>query len=119
MRTILRNAVLAAGAILVCAGGTAQAATSTVVEANVPFPFVVNGENFPAGRYLIQRDDMSVALIRGESDNHAVAYVLTRPDEGRDPAGSRPALSFDRHENQYRLAKVWASGGDGFDVIGR
>jgi hypothetical protein len=55
MRTIMRNAVLAAGAILVCAGGTAQASTSTVMEANVPFPFAVNQslrEPIPAGEHL-------------------------------------------------------------------
>jgi hypothetical protein len=121
MRTIMRNAVLAAGAILVCAGGTAQASTSTVMEANVPFPFVVNGESFPAGKYMIEREgtSSSVVLIRGEHNNHAATFVLTMPDEGRDPGGSQPALTFSRHENQYRLASIWESGSEGFDVTRR
>jgi hypothetical protein len=116
----MRNAGLAAGVMLVCAG-TARAGMTTMLEANVPFPFVVNGENFPAGKYVIQRDDTSpaVVLIRGEKDNHAAAFVLTMHDDGRDPAGSRSVLSFNRYENQYRLASIWESGSDGLDVISR
>ena len=50
MRFNMRNAVLAAGAILLCVAGTAGASMSTVVKANVPFTFVVNGRTFPAGK---------------------------------------------------------------------
>ena len=118
MRKMMRNAVLIAGAILVCAGGTARASTWNVVEANVPFSFVVNGQTMPAGKYMVQRDDMasSVLLIRGEGNNHASAFVSTTPDGGHAPAGSQPALTFKRHENQYRLASVWESGSQGWDV---
>lgn len=121
MRTIMRNAVLVAGAILLCAGGTARASTSNVLEANVPFPFVVNGQKLPAGKYMVQRDDMSssVLLIRGEGNNHTAAFVSITPDSGHDPAGSQPALTFKRHENQYRLASVWESGSQGWDVAGQ
>ena len=119
MRSIMRNAVLTAGAILLCAAGTARA--STVLEANVPFPFVVNGQDSPAGKYTVQRDDMSssVLLVRGEKNNHTAAFVATTQDGGHDPAGTQPALTFRRHENQYRLASVWESGSEGWDVAGR
>ena len=121
MRKMMRNAVLIAGAILVCAGGTARASTSNVLEANVPFPLVVNGETLPAGKYMVQWDDMSssVLLIRGEGNNHASVFVSTMPDGGHDPAGSRPILTFTRHENQYRLSSVWESGRQGWDISGR
>ena len=96
---------------------------SNVLKANVPFPFVVNGQNFPAGKYMIQRDDTSsssVLLIRGEGiHNHTSIFLSTTPDGGHDPAGSRPALTFKRHENQYRLASVWESGSRGWDVASR
>lgn len=120
MRSIMRNGVLAAGAMLVCAAGTARASTTAILEANVPFPFIVNGENFPAGKYVIQRDDMSpaVVLIHGEKNNHA-AFMLAIHDDGRDPAGSRPVLTFNRYENQYRLASIWESEREGLDVIAR
>jgi hypothetical protein len=50
MGTILRNTVLTAGALLLCAGGTAGA--DTLFEAKVPFPFVVNGRTLPAGKAI-------------------------------------------------------------------
>ena len=121
MRTIVRNAMLVAGALLLCASGTARASTSPVLHASVPFPFVVNGQTFAAGKYKIERDDSSpsILLIRGEGTNHTARFISTNPDGGRDPAGSRPALTFTRHEHQYRLASVWESQGRGWDVAGR
>ena len=122
MRTIVRNAVLVAGAVLLCAGGTARASTVTMLKVNVPFPFVVRGENFPAGTYTVERDDLSsslVLLIRGEGNNHAATFVSTMRDGGYDPAGSAPALTFKRYENQERLTKVWESERQGWDLSSR
>jgi hypothetical protein len=92
-----------------------------VLKATVPFPFVVRGQTFPAGKYRVQRDDMttSVLLIRGEGSNHAAAFVPATPDGGHDPAGSQPALTFKRYESQYRLASVWESQSQGYDVSAR
>lgn len=117
MRSLLRKSMLLAVALLVFGGATANAA---VLEVKVPFPFVVNGRNFPAGQYSVQRTDMlsSVLLIRSEKGHHAM-FVLTTPDGGQDPAGSVPALSFRRYEDQYRLSSVWESGTEGWSVIGR
>ena len=128
MRTILRNAVLTAGAMLLCAGGTAVA--DTLFEAKVPFPFVVNGRTLPAGKYRVQRDEMrsSVFLIRDEQHHHPAAFVAvvtdsgTRPAEAgshvKAPAGSHPALTFTRDENEYRLSGIWSSD-EGWDVARR
>jgi len=121
MRSILRIAALAAGPIVLCAAGAARADTSIMLEAKVPFAFVVNGQSFPAGTYAVQRDDTSssVLLIRGEHGTHASAFVTTSPDGGHDPAGARPILTFTRHENQYRLSSIWQSASEGWDVPGR
>jgi hypothetical protein len=105
--------------VLICGTGTALASTSIVLKANVPFGFEVNGHSMPAGTYLIQRDDNSpsVLVIRGANQgNHSVALVTTQPDNGRDPAGAHAAVTFTRYENDYRLASVWQSQGDGFDI---
>ncbi len=45
--------------MLLSAADTARASTSTVLKANVPFAFEVNGQTLPAGHYLIQREDDS------------------------------------------------------------
>ena len=121
MRAIMRNAVLVAGAMLLGSVASAPASPTTVLEANVPFQFVVNGHYMPAGRYRVERDDMSssVLVIRGERGNTAVTIVPTMPDGGHDPAGSEPALTFKRHEQQYRLTGVWDSASEGWDIISR
>ena len=69
MRSVLKEATLLAAVLLVFAGGTASAA---VVVVKVPFPFVVQGRQFPAGEYRLQRDatDSSVVLIQGEKEKH-------------------------------------------------
>ena len=74
MRTIFRNAVLAAGAILFCAVGTAQASESIVLKANVPFQFVVRGQVFPAGKYAnpVVADEDRI-YITGQSHQYALA----------------------------------------------
>jgi len=121
MRSIIRSAMLTAGAILLCATGTARASTTTVLKVNVPFSFVVNGQTFPAGTYTVQRDDMSSSfvMIRGAWGTHALAIVSTTPDGGHDPSGSQPVLTFKRGEHEYRLSSIWQSADDGLDVVTR
>jgi hypothetical protein len=121
MRSIMRKSVMLAGAFLLFAGATANAAASNLMEVKVPFSFVVNGQSFPAGQYMVERDDMGspVLLIRGEKRNHAAAFVSTLPAVGQDPAGTVPALTFTRYENQYRLSGIWESGSEGWSVIAR
>jgi hypothetical protein len=116
-----RTAAVSA-AVLLCAAGTARASGDTMFKANVPFAFEVNGHTLPAGTYLIQHDDMSspsVLTLRHVGKDHAIATVTTIPDNGQDPAGSKPALAFKRHEGEYQLSTVWQSSGDGFDISNR
>ena len=81
----------------------------------VPFPFLVDGKASRPGSYTIEREGMSasVLLIRGDKGITASTFVATLPAGGRDPAGDRPALTFKRHENQYRLSAVWESATEG------
>jgi hypothetical protein len=111
----MKKSALLAAAILVFAGGTASAA---VVDVKVPFPFVVKGKQFPAGEYSLRRDpmDSSVMFIHGEKGISAGMFVLTTPAAGQDPAGDKPAVTFTRYENQYRLSGIWESQGQGREV---
>ena len=108
MNSTMRNAMLAAGAVVLGAT-TAGATPSTIFEGNVPVPFIINGTTFPAGKYTVQRESSSVLLIRGEKKNHAAAFVATLPDDGRDPAGADPALVLKEVEGKYQLTGVWES----------
>jgi hypothetical protein len=116
MRSVLKRAPLLAMALLVLAGVPASAA---VVKVNVPFPFVVKGQQFPAGQYRLQHDDgdASVLFIRGEKPNSPGTFVMTTPAPGKDPAGDQPALTFKRHENEYRLTDIWESGNQGREIV--
>lgn len=109
MRTIKTSAVLAAAFVGLLAG-SASAEDTVVVK--VPFPFVVHGEQFAAGRYEIRGDGDGVLAIRS-MDKGAAIFTLSSPANGSDPAGDRPALVFTREENQYELSQVWDTRSDG------
>jgi hypothetical protein len=119
MNARMRQAIVTAGVMLLGAGATARADTSTVMEAKVPVPFVVNGQTFPAGTYMVERESSSVLLIRGEKKNHNAAYISATPEAGRDPGGYKPTLVLKQHDGQYRLTSVWESASEGWDVTGR
>jgi hypothetical protein len=109
MRMIKRTSILGAVFVGLFAG---PAHAEGRLEANVPFSFVIRGEEFPAGHYEIRSDEPDVILVRG-TDNRTAAYALTIPADDRDPIGSQPALVFTRYENTYRLSEIWMSGGEG------
>ena len=121
MQSIRKTSVILVGAFLLGAAATANAATFDVLAVKIPFRFVVRGQSFPAGQYMIQRDDTSssVLLIHGKRSNQTTMFVSARPTGGKDPAGSAPALVFTRGEKQYQLSSVWESGDQGWRVSGR
>ncbi|HVQ16252.1 MAG TPA: hypothetical protein VMS40_21770 [Vicinamibacterales bacterium] len=109
---MLKTAML--GAAFLLAAGTARAAS---LEVNVPFPFIVNHETFPAGRYQLEQDVLagpSVMIIRG-MHTPQVAIVATHEAAGHGP--SKPALQFEHRENQYRLENIWESPTEGQSII--
>ena len=112
---ILRKTALA-GAFAMIAG--VASARAEVVEAKVPFDFVVRGQTLPAGDYVIERDinQPSVLVIRGKEGSHPRVLVFTEPAGTHDPAGERPVLRFTQHDSQYWLADVWRSRDDGWEI---
>ena len=115
MRTVMIRATVVAAALVLLASGSAQAAVQLFA---VPFPFIVGGKSLPAGAYRLQQNG-PVLQILGEHGNRASLFVMTMPAAGRDPAGNEPALTFERHEQQYRLADVWSSATRGQEVATR
>lgn len=111
MGTIKKASVFAA-AFLGMFVGSARA--QGIITVKVPFPFVVNKTAFPAGEYSVRADDSDGAIILIEGvGNNSEALALAMPADGRDPAGSRPALVFTRYENEYRLSQIWESSTEG------
>ena len=112
----LKKSAVFSIAFIVCSAAAARAAT---VEVKVAFLFVVQGQTLPAGQYLVETEGSNAVLIRGEKGNHADTFVLTIPAAGHDPAGRKSALTFTRHETQYRLTAIWESGTNGQAIVGR
>ena len=114
MRVISKSSVLAIALLAIFAG---RARAQDVISVNVPFPFVVGHEAFPAGHYDIEAADPSgsVLLIRG-TDNKSAGFVITTRADGGDPAGETPALIFTNYEKTLKLAVVWESGDEGRNV---
>ena len=120
MRSMMRTSLMLAGAFLLFAGATANAAEGYAFEVKVPFPFIVTGQTFPAGQYMVeQQANGSSLLIRGEKGNHAAAFLNTTPASRREPAGTKPGMTFTRDEKEYRLSSVWESGSEGWSILGR
>lgn len=111
MRKMLMKGLLGALALVALTAGTASA--GDVLEAKIPFPFVVNGKSFPAGQYTIERAGMGsepVFLIRSERGDSHSAFVAARPTDRHTTVPSdMPALQFKKHDNQYQLSAVWAA----------
>ena len=114
MRSVmLTTAILGAAVLLV--SGTARA--EDILDVNVPFPFTVNHESFPAGRYQLSQDTLSgpaVMILRNRNTTQA-AVIATHQADGRGP--SQPALEFQRRENQYQLSSIWESPREGQIII--
>jgi hypothetical protein len=123
MRAAIRKSLSVAVVVLgfgLCAG-SAQAGQEEVI-VKVPFPFVVQGRSLPAGKYVVSRvsEDRSALVIRGEDANRrSIAIFLTMPADGHDPAGDKPALTFSRFENGYRLSTIWESASEGQRTVSR
>ena len=97
-------------------GLSAVSARAEEIIVNVPFPFVVEQQTMPAGKYVVETigQDPSTMVIRGANGvAKSSAIVLTTPAAGTDPAGEKPALTFTRDENHYRLSTIWESHSDG------
>jgi hypothetical protein len=97
----------------------APARAEEIVTVRIPFPFVVDHKEFPAGRYDIRTaDDSGEAIWIEGMNNRSATVALTIPAEGRDPAGAQPALVFIRSEDEYQLSQIWASGNTGRELTG-
>jgi len=114
MRVVTKSSVLAAVFL-----GTfvASARAEEILSVKIPFPFVVDQKEYPAGQYEIRTSDDSAEVIWIEgTTNRSAAVTLTVPTEGRDPAGAEPALVFTRSENTYRLSQIWDSRSTGHEL---
>lgn len=98
------------GALLALAG-SAHAQAIAVVEAKIPFDFVVENHKLPAGEYRIEpvfKGRLDRLMIR-RRDGGAVTTVLTMPSQAKE-LQTETRLIFRRYGNEYFLSQIWTSG---------
>lgn len=100
-------ALIGLGLLLATASAYAQ---TGVVKANVPFNFIVNKAELPAGQYTIQSVGSSASAMSIQSlDNQIVKLVL--PHACESPKTQETSkLVFHRYGSQYFLAQIWTAG---------
>jgi hypothetical protein len=103
-------ALIGLGLLLATASAYAQ---TGVVKANVPFNFIVNKTELPAGEYKIQPIGAagSVAMAIQSPDGKVVKAFL--PNSCSSPqTQEKTKLIFHRYGTQYFLAEIWRAGDD-------
>jgi hypothetical protein len=107
-------AIALAGAVALALGGSIAWAQG-LVSVNVPFTFVVSGEEMAAGRYEIQFEGDSRLAIRNTGNGHKVyALVMERL---ADLGAKEPKVVFDKTEDgKHYLSEIHVPGKDGFLV---
>jgi hypothetical protein len=96
--------VLAAAAI--AAGSASAAQVEDRVDAKVPFAFVVNGEQLPAGTYEVMEmsEGPNVLIIRS-ADGRKTVSMMTITSSSSNEDGD-PKLLFEVIDNQHVLVGV-------------
>ena len=114
MSVIKKSSVLAA---IFLGTFVASARAEEIITVDIPFAFVVDRHEFPAGHYNLRTSDDSADVIWIEGmTGRSAAVVLTVRADGRDPAGTQPALVFTRSENTYQLSQIWESPSHGREL---
>jgi hypothetical protein len=100
-------ALIGLGLLLATASAYAQ---TGVVKANVPFNFIVNNTDLPAGAYTLQNlGTVGAAMMIRSSDSKVVNGFLPNMCESNTvPEVSK--LVFHRYGAQYFLTQIWTAG---------
>jgi len=101
MQTLMKVIILATALI-----GSSVAFANSTVAVNVPFDFVVNARNYPAGKYVVTLDpNQNVLALNSYSDPKISARYLALPADFRS---DEPALSlkFDDIDGLHRLHTI-------------
>ena len=108
----MRNRISIVASLLIVAAASAYGQSpQTVVNVNVPFKFMVDQREMPAGEYKFRmdQDGLSSLSLRDSASTHRLRVItrLARTDS-KQPAGAR--LVFDTVGEQKFLCEVWPDG---------
>jgi len=117
---ILKNFTMLAlvvGVALATTLVSANAQSTSIVRANIPFDFIVGDKTLPAGKYTVNSaaSDGQALNIR-TSEGKSLALVLTH--DAAERSQKRIArMVFHRYGQQYFLAEVWSGASHGRQLM--
>jgi len=105
-------------AALALTGASARVASAAdLIDAKVPFAFVVNGVRLPAGSYVVrQMDDGSGVLAIISANGRRFVCTSTIPAEADRPT-SDAELVFQKFEGQLFLSRIVPASGTEREVV--
>jgi hypothetical protein len=88
----------------------ATMASAQTLHFTVPFPFVAESKNLPAGNYIIELKRTTGAMILRSEDRSgkSIMMLANNSDWARNP--NKTYAIFQRYGAQYFLAEVWRQG---------
>jgi hypothetical protein len=110
-----RGMLIIAGAAGLIFVSSAAALADDVVEAHVPFAFVVNGVQMPAGNYRVVQDATTPVISVKNADGQHTVFVLTN-ELSSEAAGPNPELVFDRVNGTNFLSRIVGIENEGREV---
>jgi len=103
-----------AALLLIAAVGavTAPAQSSTKLEANIPFDFIIGNKTLPAGMYEVSSPVPNQPSVRmlSSAETREAAVALTVTTEPKTNRGANK-LVFHRYGDRYFLAEIWGEDG--------
>ena len=109
------SAVMAVAGLLVFASA---ASAGDTVKAKVPFAFVVNNIELPAGDYVLSRDAEQPDLIEiSTAAGRRVALTLTRASDTDRDGSEQPKLEFERIGKQIYLTEITLGPGSARELV--
>lgn len=103
MKNSTMNLILAAAALF----GASAAQASTVLQAEVPFAFSMNGRDFRPGTYEVRSDSSPSQLVLCNLENYRMGVALYTPEElPRDAYKGKSRLIFKCNDGACVLVDV-------------
>ncbi len=97
-------------------------AIEQTITVDMPYPFIVEGKQLPAGAYSIEPTDQygKTLTIRSADDKQVIqAIVLTRIAGAGQGLSTEPKVVLDKFDgDRYVLSEVFFQGEDGFLLTG-
>ena len=104
MRFLLHRFVLAPAVMVAAALATNVAKAETTIK--VPFSFIVAGKTFPAGLYVISRDEKDHGYVTLLAKGSGQSYSCLLEPGAPDPTDRKVALNFDLVGQTHLLQSI-------------